>query len=234
MRNISIVIAITSIVFSYNFMQKNSVIEKPAALELQSEVTSIVAPLGELDQQATVLQGNHQNKHDQVQRPQLQKARLNKPLADLDTRIRSLESNMDSIVSNTADEEEVSNPSKTVANLQVSEADIGQWINETLRVGNLDQNTTQEIADQAEESLEKVPGVYLEEIQCSDRFCRANITHEDGKQEAILDLFGSPPFENEGFTVIEPDGHVALYFSLPGGSLEDIRSEAKDVLLSAD
>ena len=80
---------------------------------------------------------------------------------------------------------------------------------------------------QAAKSLEKVPGVNLEDMQCGESFCRATFAHENGEQPDIRDLFGVPPFVNEGFTLKEPDGRVALYFTRPGESLEKLRSEAR-------
>jgi hypothetical protein len=232
MRNIIIftVLAITTIVFSYSLMREGPVIVQAPILMPQIKEIPSQAPQDNVDKLASLLQNNQ----EQMQEVKVQQARLNKILENLETRLSTLETVESSVLSNSTENtigEIESNVSKNVEKSQVSEADIGKWMDEGLRVENWDQDTTKQATYQAEESLEKVPGVYLENMQCSDRYCRASFTHEDGKQEAILDLFGSPPFENEGFTVNEPDGRVALYFARPGESLEEIRNEAKDVNL---
>lgn len=208
-------------------------IEQPHTLESQTREISSLEPEDKLDKLASVLRSYQQTNQDQLQQAQLQQVRMNKMLASLDNRLRSLETIAseqragDTIEQ--ATDEELSNSYGSVEDLKFSGADVGKWMDETLRVGNWERDITKQVTYQAEKSLEKVPGVNLEDMQCSDRFCRATFTHEDGKQEAILDLLGEPPFVNEIFTLHEPDGRVMLYAARPGESLEELRSEAQEV-----
>ena len=65
------------------------------------------------------------------------------------------------------------------------------------------------------------PDIKLEDMQCRDDFCRATFADKNGEQPPIHELFGKPPFLNEGFTVEESDGRVSVYFTRPGVSLKD-------------
>ncbi len=227
------IVTITALALAYNFIE-DAAFEQPHAVTPLTKANSGLETQDQLDKLASVLQRYQQTDQEQAQQAQLQQTRLNKMLADLDARLRSLETISGSVISNTDEQntdEAVSSSSKDANDLQVSEADVGKWMDETLRVGNWDQDKTKQATYEAEISLEKVPGVNLEDMQCNDLYCRATFTHEDGKQDAILDLFGTPPFENEGFTVNGPDGRVALYVARPGESLEEFRIEAKEDVL---
>jgi hypothetical protein len=41
-------------------------------------------------------------------------------------------------------------------------------------------------------------------------------------------LIGASPFIESGFTLNEPDGGVRVYFTQPGQSLGELRSEARE------
>ena len=98
-------------------------------------------------------------------------------------------------------------------------------MDETLRVGNIDRDSTALAIEQAGKSIAEVPGVNLEDMQCGERFCRATFVHEKGEQPVIEALFGQPPFVTEGFAINEADGRVSVYFTRPGTSLNGLRNE---------
>ena len=80
-------------------------------------------------------------------------------------------------------------------------------------------------------SLAAVPGLNLADLQCGDRFCRASFVSDNGKPPNIAQLIGASPFIESGFTLNEPDGGVRVYFTQPGQSLGELRSEARESTL---
>ena len=110
---------------------------------------------------------------------------------------------------------------------QLSDGDVGEWMDNSLVAGLQDEAATVTMADSIVASLDKLPGVQLDDVSCSARFCRAIFSDLNGRQPKLDELFGEPPFVNEGFTVIQPDGRVRLYFNQPGQSLAELRSEAE-------
>src|SRR5918992_4405325 len=85
------VMAITTAVLTYNFMRKDTVAEQPQAVTSQTGATSGLEVEDRLDELASALRRFQQTNQEQLQRAELQQARLNKMLADLDTRLRSVE-----------------------------------------------------------------------------------------------------------------------------------------------
>lgn len=82
--------------------------------------------------------------------------------------------------------------------------------------------------EQMETSLAEVPGINLADMQCGESFCRASFVPENGKPPNISQLIGASPFIDSGFTINEPDGRVRVYFTQPGQSLSELRSEAQE------
>jgi hypothetical protein len=77
-------------------------------------------------------------------------------------------------------------------------------------------------------SLAQVPGFNLADMQCGERFCRASFFSDNGKSPNMAELFGASSFIESGFTISEPDGRVRVYFTQPGQSLSELRSEARE------
>ncbi len=102
-------------------------------------------------------------------------------------------------------------------------------MDDALQVGNVNWGATDSAINQAATSLEQAPGLILEDMKCSEAFCRATLASETGERPTLQDLYGRPPFVNEGFTIDEPDGRVTVYFTPPEVSLEDLRAEARQV-----
>jgi hypothetical protein len=110
----------------------------------------------------------------------------------------------------------------------LSEAELGHWMAGALRTGDWDRERTDQARDQVEQNLARIAGVQLEVLDCGKRFCRATFARDDGERPIVRELFGLPPFTHEGFTVDEPDGRIAIYFTGPGESLAELRREAAD------
>jgi phage-related tail protein len=104
----------------------------------------------------------------------------------------------------------------------VTEKELSYWV-ETSFIIDPNPTVTSQAAEEAEQSLQNFPGIYLNKMQCSDRFCRASLSHVNGENIAAEDMFGQPPFLTDGFTITKQDGTVLFYFSQPGESILDLR-----------
>jgi hypothetical protein len=236
------VMAITTATLAYNFMREDTVAEQPQAVTSQTGATSGLEVEDRLDELASALRRFQQTNQEQLQRAELQQARLNRMLAELHTRLRSVETRAGeqtthAVASDSAEQgTDTAVPNSGDAgkreSAQISEADVGHSMDETLRVGYFDRDATELAMEQAGKSVAKVPGVKVEDMQCGERFCRATFAHENGEPPAIQDLFGEPPFVTDGFTINEADGRVSLYFARPGESLEELRNEARNAAKS--
>ena len=114
---------------------------------------------------------------------------------------------------------------------KLSEGDFGHWLDVALDTGGFDRDVTRLIMEQMKTNLAEAPGLNLADLQCGARFCRASFVHENGKPPNISQLIGASPFIDSGFTINEPDGRVRVYFTQPGQSLSELRSEAHKSVL---
>lgn len=207
--------------FAYHFVREDAASGQPQGTTSQTDAASGPKVEDKLDKLAGALaRYQHTN--------QEQQAHLNKRLLDLETRLRSMETG--------AGGPHAAEPGKDGAAPEkpepktVTEADLGHWMDETLRAGSFDKAATEQAREQAGKSLAKLPGVNLDDLQCGKGFCRATFTQENGELPELQELFGEPPFQTEGFTVNEADGRVSLYFARPGESLEEFRGAAQSAL----
>ena len=146
---------------------------------------------------------------------------------------------MEASASEQAQNQPVSQPDTLVANngtgkakpKKLSEGGLGQWMDKILDAGDFDRDATKSITGEMATSLTEVPGLNLTDLQCGERFCRAGFVADNGKAPNISQLIGASPFIESGFTVTEPDGRVRVYFTQPGESLSDLRSEAQESVL---
>jgi hypothetical protein len=228
MRTITVLTAMALILaaLAYRFAGEEPASGPPPAATAPAEAASGPAVQDKLDQLAGALR--HYQRTNQEQQ-----ARLNKTLADLEARLRAVEAGARERTTAGPDGagrgEDPAGPKSGSGKpdpLKLAEADFGQWMDETLRVGNFDREATDLAKEQAGKSIAKLPGVSLEDLLCGQRFCRATFAHESGEEPAVQALFGEPPFMTEGFTIHEPDGRVSLYFVRPGESLQNLRGEA--------
>jgi hypothetical protein len=221
-------------VLGYSLVPDDTASESSQATSPQSGATSAVDIHGKLDELASALQSDRQSAQDQWSRIQSQQARLQRMLADFERRLRTVEATAaapttDAALSGSATEG-MDIDAGQVETEDVSEVDLSRWMDEILRVEYVKQDSTELATEQVLNSLETMPGVLLDAMQCGESFCRATFAHENGGQPDIDALFGGPPFEGESFTVHDPDGRVTLYFTVSGGSLEAFRSEARQVM----
>jgi hypothetical protein len=107
---------------------------------------------------------------------------------------------------------------------KVSEAELGQWMDENLGVLNTERMNQSKA--EFERALDSLPGINLEDLDCGDQFCRATFARDDGVVPVISELAGIPSIVSEGFTITQPDGSLMFYFTPPGGKLNELRSEA--------
>jgi hypothetical protein len=222
------VMAITTAVLTYNFVREDTAAEQPQAVTSQTGATSAVGV--RLDELASALRHYQQTNQEQLQQANLQQTRLITMLADLDTRLRSVETRAGeqathAVVSDSVEQATDTAVPNSGAGKVESEADLGHWMDEKLRVGNFDRDSTALAIAQVDKSIAKLPGVNLEDMQCSERLCRATFAHEKGEPPVIEALFGQPPFVTEGFAINEADGRVSVYFTRPGTSLNELRNE---------
>ena len=163
---------------------------------------------------------------------QQQMIRMTKQIAALEARLRSLEATTSEPAPPSPvpsqDEPAALEETEPAKTQQLSEEAFGQWMDAALETGDFDREETQLTMEQMETSLAAVPGLNLADLQCSAFFCRANFGSDDGTPPNVLSLFGTSPFIESGFTLPTPDGGVSVYFTQPGQSLSELRSEAQE------
>jgi hypothetical protein len=221
----AIVIASTSA--AYYFLRDNTVSKQVEAVKPSISSTS------RLNVKNTPIRDE---RRDQPANPEQQRLTLmNEKIADLEARLR----HMEATASEPAQEQTVSGLDESDAHKgaekakakKLSEADFGQWMDEALVTGEFNHNATRLTIDQMTTSLAEVPGINLADMQCGERFCRASFVSENGKSPNIAQLIGASSFIDAGFTITEPDGSVKVYFTQPGQSLSELRSEAQESVL---
>lgn len=181
-----------------------------------------------LDAQADALERLRKANRKQLRQSRQQQALVGTMLADLESRLRAVEVQQEPL----GDSREGERTAERRRPGVVGEADLGRWMDEALDVG-WDPGLTQQIVGEAEGVIADMPGVEIEDMHCGARFCRAAFAGEDGAEPALGDLFGHPPFMNDGFTMLQPDGQVVLYFLRPGESLDALRSEVGALALES-
>lgn len=216
------VLGLASVSIGYYFMQYSSLTGAEETVALAIDAT--VEPL----QKKTVLRDPSLGK----QTPAVQQvALLNKKLADMEARLRSMEAVNGQQANNRgvsrqaqADTDKGNN--EAVGN-KLSEAEFGRWMDESLGSGRVDANATRLVLDQAQLNLANAPDVNLDDMQCGEGFCRATFMPESGKEFSIAEVAGASPFMGEGYVINGTDGSVKVYFAQAGQSLEELRTEAQ-------
>jgi hypothetical protein len=175
-----------------------------------------------------------EERRDQVATPEQQRqlALMHDQIAALEARLRDMEAR----ASEPAQAHPVAPPDTPVANhgtgeaktQKLSEGGLGQWMDTMLDAGDFDRDATKSLTADMVTSLTEVPGLNLTALQCGERFCRAGVVTDNGKPPNIAQLIGASAFIESGFTVTDPDGRVRVYFTQPGESLSELRSEAQE------
>ncbi|MFW2373104.1 MAG: hypothetical protein ACN4GM_08275 [Gammaproteobacteria bacterium] len=227
---------ITITLLAYNLMGKDDFTKQTQAMIPKVAIDSDLEVQEKLDKLTGILQNYQQISQEQFRLAKIEQDQLKNMLAKLEAKLATIESGVteqtinDAKLDSTEQDSDIALSSNDEVNPQsttISEVDLGHWIDESLDAGHWDWNLTTQAKEQAVNSLEELPGITLENMQCGDRFCRATLAHESGKQPEIGNLIGKPPFVNDGFTINEPDGRVSIYFAGNGISLNDLRSDAQ-------
>jgi hypothetical protein len=159
-------------------------------------------------------------RHQAVAARDLRQDKTEGRLEELDDRVRNLEAKGE------RDEDEEVGKDPAARKTTIAETDLASWLDSGLRVERPDAVFTAQARTQVLKNLEQIPGVKLDAVDCTSRFCRATFAQQDGKPPVIRELFGLPPVTSEGFTLEGADGRVALYFTRAGESLQGLRGEA--------
>lgn len=219
------------------FLQDDGVLTQHHSVFAPGLERTDTATLDSLDKLTNELHRYQMMNQAQIQQTQVEQARTKETLAALTDRLGSMEATLNTsrkhtIESNNFEErsanDEVEENDENNSRGKFSEADLGNWIDNTLLVDSIDATLTAQATEQAATSLGKMPEINLENMQCNDRLCRATFTNSNGKKTDIQHIFGEPPFLTEGFTVNEADGRVSLYFTQPGVSMSELREEAQN------
>lgn len=157
---------------------------------------------------------------------QEQQAQLRSNRADLDRRISEMEAKLLGLQAPPAKQAATDAISKDTKTGTIAESELAAWMDDGLRSERPDTEQTAHARRQITESLAGMPKTRLDDVVCGERFCRAAFAGDDGQPPALSSLFGIPPFEREGFTISEPDGRVAIYFTREGASLTMLRDDA--------
>jgi hypothetical protein len=221
------VIAIASIGAAYYLLRDNALPRQVEAAKPSSSSTA------SLNVKNTPLRTE---RRDQPANPEQQRlTRMHEKLADLEARLRYLEATASEQAqdqpASRPDEPEANNGTEEVKAKKLSEDDFGHWLDDALDTGDFDREATRLTMEEMATSLAEVPGINLADLQCGARFCRASFVSDNGKPPNIAQLLGASPFIDSGFTINEPDGGVRVYFTQPGQSLSELRSEARESAL---
>ncbi|KPJ90261.1 MAG: hypothetical protein AMJ53_14230 [Gammaproteobacteria bacterium SG8_11] len=176
-----------------------------------------------------------QNLHTYREEAKLENARVNAQVAKLEGKLQALE--IDNAASGRTENLEELPDNEPVVEVwaaeaarspleeRVTESALRNWIDNSFELGYVDETLTARAEEQAVSSLVDLPDIYMQDLQCSERVCRATFSHETGKGPTVLDVFGHPPFMTEGITVPIDHERVAVYFTQPGVSFDELRSE---------
>lgn len=211
------VITIVSAGATYFFLQGNSAVEQAV------ETTPLIRSIANVDRKSISISDEQ---HDLPQNStQRQLELINDKIVALETRLRYLEVSVNEQAKNRAVSSSSSSPpSNSIEKTKEehSEINFGHQVDQSLDTGHFNYDKTIKVMEQAEKSLAKIPDITLDDVQCDERFCRATIVPEYGKQlntSQILDL--SSNFMESGTAVEKPDGSVKIYFTHADQSLTE-------------
>ena len=173
------------------------------------------------------------NKNQEIQSQQLQKLtdnqnKLASSLNSIQNKVALLENNILSGPSTEnvkTENNQTKNDKNSLTPENVPEVLIGQYLESSLTDEALNDDITGIAVQQTQDQLHNLPGVNLETMQCSERYCRAKFNRVDGELPDLSDLWGTPPFMNQGFTLDQDDGSVILFFTNTGVTIDDLRKE---------
>ena len=217
-------IAIASTGIAFYFLRDDSLPRQVEATKpsINSTSTSSMAN--------TPIRAEHRDQPAHAEQQQL--TLMNERLATLEARLHDMEATANEHAqeqtASIPNEPEPNKDSEKAKPKKLSEGDLGHWMDKTLEAGDFDRDTTKSITEQMATSLAEVSDINLTDMQCGERFCRASFVSDNGKTPNVSQLIGASPFIESGFTINDPDGRVKVYFTQPGQSLSDLRSEAQE------
>lgn len=220
-------IIVAGVVLSGVFWETLTSEQQQPAVVSQNQNTAALEVQAKLDKLTSALAQYQQYNQEQLRQALQQQDRLNEMVAALDARFQSLGAVTDERDDgHIADDAAAHSAIQSQATRTISEADLGQWIEESFDVYGVDTETAEHATYEITESLNNLPDVYLDDIRCGQGICRATFSHTNGERPEVFDLIGRPPFTNEVSTIDGDDGRVLVYFTEVGMSLEDFRAEA--------
>jgi hypothetical protein len=104
---------------------------------------------------------------------------------------------------------------------------LAEWMLAAIRGEEWDREHTHKVEAELSETLERIPELHAQELECGKRFCRALLVDRRGDDVQLQPLFGAPPFDGEGFTTLGHGGQAEIYFTRAGESLDALRKEAR-------
>lgn len=104
---------------------------------------------------------------------------------------------------------------------------LAQWMIAAIRSDEWDGARTAAVERELATSLERLPNLRAEQLECGKRFCRAIVVDETGNAPQLQALLGAPPFDGEGFTTPSESGSMQIFFTRSGQSLDALRQEAR-------
>lgn len=223
------VVGITGSLLAYHFMDDLIGSERHrvviAGAQKQGNISSVVEVQDKLDQLVNAFQKFQKTHQEQQRHIQSEQTRLSNMLVDMKNKLEPMETTEAESIEN----KPISRKDTETAKLRkVAEKNFHHWMNETLQNETWNLDATSQINEQVSKTLTtEFPDVSLDDMQCSDRFCRATLSHESGELPDISTLVGKPPFTNDIFTVYEENGSLALFFTGPGETLTDLQSDAQ-------
>ncbi len=227
-------ISIFAIVISvtvYNFVTTEELTDNSKTVFSTGSDTVGDKKQNNFDQIVSKFQNQQHIGQEQLKLAFVQQTQLLKALKKIEARLDSLETHSEQSLSKTSNiknsemsDNDYINPLKKNKTPTIIEADLGNWMDTSLTES--DATATSLAFEQAAETFSENPALNLDGMECAERFCRATITINNDDPEALRNLFGQPPFMNEGFTIHDADGRVQVYFTQPGVSIGDLRGEA--------
>lgn len=110
---------------------------------------------------------------------------------------------------------------------RMTHAELGDRILESIEVGGRDTQWESEAESQIRNRLSELPGVRLDEIACSARFCAMKFRGASGGATDITPILGAPPFDGPSFAVPDPEtGLLSVFVPAVGISVEALMAQA--------
>jgi len=217
---------ITGGLLAYTLLNNQNVSEQKHVATPQVEFNTSNDVQTKLNQLATSINELQEMQLAQQQKTQYEQALLKKMLIDLNSKLES--TTTDSTVAAITGSIDLVDETVTVKPKELIENSLGNWMDETLSNNSWDADATTRVREQATLSLENLPNINLDDMQCSERFCRAIFSdaQNSGELPNVQKLMGNPPFTNDGFSVHGDDGRVSLYFTSVGIRFGDLQEEA--------